>query len=178
ILPGYEARIVDENDRPVPRGEIGNLLVNADSVCAFYWNQHERTKATIEGHWLRTGDKYYQDEDGYFWYAGRSDDMLKCSGVWVSPVEIESILIEHPSVQEAAVIGREDKDKLLKPVACVVLNDGVAESPELARELQEFVIGRLPIFKRPRWVEFLPELPKTATGKLQRFKLRQQLSGQ
>src|SRR5262249_26317078 len=101
---------------------------------------------------------------------------LKCSGVWVSPVEIESVLIEHPAVQEAAVVGREDSDKLLKPAACVVLKDGMAGSPELARELQEFVLSRLPVFQRPRWVEFFPELPKTATGKLQRFKLRQQLS--
>jgi len=176
IIPGYEARIVDENDRTVAPGEVGNLLVKADSTCAFYWNQHERSKSTIEGHWIRTGDKYYQDAEGFFWYAGRSDDMLKCSGVWLSPVEIESVLIEHASGQEAAVIGREDRDKLLKPVACVVLKQGITGSPELARELQEFVLSRLPVFKRPRWIEFFAELPKTATGKLQRFKLRQQLS--
>ena len=177
IIPGYEAKIVDENDLPVPQGEVGNLLVKADSTCSHYWNQHEKTKDTIPGHWIRTGDKFYQDEDGYFWYAGRSDDMLKCSGVWLSPVEIESVLIEHPAVQEAAVIARQDKDELIKPLACVVLNDGTAGTPELARELQEFVISRLPVFKRPRWVEFFPELPKTATGKLQRFKLRETLGG-
>lgn len=175
IIPGYEARIADENHLPVKPGDIGNLLVRSDSTCAFYWNQHERSKDTIAGHWIRTGDKYSQDEDGYFWYAGRADDMLKCSGVWVSPVEIEGVLIDHPAVQEAAVIGREDKDELLKPVACVVLKDGMAATPDLARELQEFVISRLPVYKRPRWVEFFSELPKTATGKLQRFKLRQQL---
>jgi acyl-coenzyme A synthetase/AMP-(fatty) acid ligase len=154
-------------------GDIGNLWIRGDSVCAGYWNQHEKTKSTIEGHWIRTGDKYYQDADGYFWYAGRSDDMLKCSGVWVSPIEIESVMIEHPAVQEAAVIGREDNDRLLKPVACVVLKNGAARTPDLARELQEFVVSRLPIFKRPRWVEFFDELPKTATGKLQRYKLRE-----
>jgi acyl-coenzyme A synthetase/AMP-(fatty) acid ligase len=175
IMPGYEARIVDENDQPVPPGQIGNLLVKSDATCAFYWNQHDKTKETIQGHWLRTGDKYYQDADGYFWYAGRSDDMLKCSGVWVSPVEIESVLIEHPAVLEAAVVGREDHDQLLKPAACVVLRDGIAGTPQLARELEQFVVSRLPVFKRPRWVEFFPELPKTATGKLQRFKLRQAL---
>ena len=175
IIPGYEARVVDENNQTVTAGEIGNLLVKSDSTCAFYWNQHEKTKAMIEGHWIRTGDKYYQDEDGYFWYAGRSDDMLKCSGVWVSPVEIESVLIEHPAVLEAAVVGREDRDQLLKPVACVVLRDGVSGTPQLARELEDFVVSRLPIYKRPRWVEFFTELPKTATGKLQRFKLRQAL---
>lgn len=176
IIPGYEARIVDESDSPAAIGEIGNLLVKADSTCAFYWNQHEKSKNIIQGHWIRTGDKYYQDRDGYFWYAGRSDDMLKCSGVWVSPVEIESVLIEHSSVLEVAVIGKEDRDQLLKPAACVVLRDGVVGTAELARELQEFVVDRLPIFKRPRWVEFFPALPKTATGKLQRFKLREQLS--
>jgi benzoate-CoA ligase family protein len=177
IIPGYEARIVDENNEEVQQGDIGNLLVKSDSTCALYWNQHEKTKDMIQGHWIRTGDKYYQDEDGYFWYAGRSDDMLKCSGVWVSPVEIESVLIEHPSVLEAAVIGKEDRDQLLKPVACVVLRDGLSGSAQLARELEEFVVSRLPAYKRPRWVEFLPELPKTATGKLQRFKLRQAFAG-
>jgi len=178
IIPGYEARIVDDQSQPVKPGEIGNLLVKSDATCAFYWNQHEKTRETIEGHWLRTGDKYYQDADGYFWYAGRSDDMLKCGGVWVSPVEIESVLIEHPAVLEAAVVGREDRDQLLKPAACVVLRDGIAGTPQLAQELEQFVVSRLPIFKRPRWVEFFPELPKTATGKLQRFKLRQALSKQ
>jgi len=173
IIPGFEARIVDDNNRLVVQGEIGNLLVKADSTCAYYWNQHEKTKDTIEGHWIRTGDKYYQDEDGYFWYAGRADDMLKVSGVWVSPIEIERALIEHPAVQEAAVVFRKDKDELPKPVACIVTRNGAAGSPELARELQEFVLSRLPVFKRPHWVEFLPELPKTATGKIQRFKLRE-----
>jgi benzoate-CoA ligase family protein len=173
IIDGYEARIVDERDQPVKPGEIGNLLVKSDSTCSHYWNQHEKSKSTIEGHWIRTGDKYHQDADGYFWYAGRSDDMLKCSGVWVSPVEIEAVLIEHPAVQEVAVVGREDHDQLLKPAACVVLKDGTAGTSDLAYELQEFVVSRLPVFKRPRWVEFLDELPKTATGKVQRYKLRQ-----
>ena len=173
IIPGYDARIVDENDREVKQGDIGNLLISADSTCSQYWNQHEKTKDTIGGPWIRTGDKFYQDEDEYFWYAGRSDDMLKCSGVWVSPVEIESVLIEHPAVLEAAVVAREDDDQLIKPVACVVLREGEAKTPRLARELQEYVLSRLPVFKRPRWVEFFDELPKTATGKLQRYKLRE-----
>lgn len=175
IIPGYDAKIVGENNQPVMRGEVGNLLVKADSTCSHYWNQHEKSKDIIEGHWIRTGDKFYQDADGYFWYAGRSDDMLKCSGVWVSPVEIEGVLIEHPAVLEAAVIGREDQDQLIKPMACVVLRNGSAGTSDLARELQEFVTSRLPVFKRPRWVEFFDELPKTATGKLQRYKLRQQM---
>jgi benzoate-CoA ligase family protein len=172
IIPGFDARIVDDNNRAVAQGETGNLLVRADSVCACYWNQHEQTKDAIEGHWIRTGDKYYQDEDGYYWYAGRSDDMLKVSGVWISPIEIESVLIEHPAVQEAAVVFRKDADELPKPVACIVPREGSVGTPELASELQEFVTSRLPVFKRPRWVEFLPDLPKTATGKIQRFKLR------
>ena len=172
IISGYEAKIVDENNQPVQTGEIGNLLIKADSTCSHYWNQHEKSKDTIEGHWIRTGDKYSQDAEGYFWYAGRSDDMLKCSGVWVSPIEIESVLIEHPAVQEAAVVGRKDQDDLMKPLACVVLKNDTAATSDLARELQEFVVSRLPVFKRPRWVEFVDELPKTATGKLQRYKLR------
>ena len=173
IIPGYEARVVDEDDEPAKPGDIGNLLIKSDSTCSHYWNQHEKSKSTIEGHWIRTGDKYYQDADGYFWYAGRSDDMLKCSGVWVSPIEIEAVLIEHPAVQEAAVIGRKDEDELLKPAAYVLLKNGSTGTADLGRELQEFVLSRLPVFKRPRWVEFVDELPKTATGKLQRYKLRE-----
>ena len=173
IIPGYEARVVDEDDEPAKPGEIGNLLIKSESTCSHYWNQHEKSKSTIEGHWIRTGDKYYQDADGYFWYAGRSDDMLKCSGVWVSPIEIEAVLIEHPAVQEAAVIGRKDEDELLKPAAYVLLKNGSTGTADLGRELQEFVLSRLPVFKRPRWVEFVDELPKTATGKLQRYKLRE-----
>ncbi len=172
VIPGFEARIVDDNGHPVAQGQVGNLIVKADSTCSHYWNQHEKTKETIAGHWLHTGDKYHQDEDGYFWYAGRADDMMKVSGVWVSPIEIERVLIEHPSVQEVAVVFRQDTDELSKPAACVVLRDGATGGPALAKELQEFVLERLPIYKRPHWVEFLPELPKTATGKVQRFKLR------
>ena len=171
-VPGYEARIVDEHDRPVAVGEMGNLLIKGDSTCAYYWNQHDKTKQTIQGEWIRTGDKYYCDADGYYWYGGRSDDMLKAGGIWVSPVEIESVLIDHEAVQECAVIGREDGDGLAKPFAFVVLKDAASGSPELAAALQTFVRERLAEYKRPRGVEFVPELPKTATGKLQRFKLR------
>jgi benzoate-CoA ligase len=172
IIPGFDAKIVNDSGDPVAPGEIGSLLVRADSTCAYYWNEHEKTKDTFPGQWLRTGDKYHQDEDGYFWYAGRSDDMLKVSGVWVSPIEIERVLTEHPAVQEVAVVFRQDADELSKPAACIVLRSGTDGSPQLVRELQQFVLGRLPVYKRPHWVEFLPELPKTATGKVQRFKLR------
>jgi len=173
IIPGCEARLVDGEGKTVAPGEIGDLLIRSDAVCACYWNQHEKTKDIIQGQWIHTGDKYYQDEDGYFWYAGRSDDMLKVNGLWVSPIELENVLIEHPAVKEAAVVGREDDDRLLKPAAYVVLNNGNKPSPELVHELQGMVAARLSSYKQPRWVEFVPELPKTATGKVQRFKLRQ-----
>jgi benzoate-CoA ligase len=172
VVAGYDARIVDDQQQPVAPGEIGNLWISGDSTCASYWNQHEKTRRTIEGCWLRTGDKYSQDADGYFWYAGRSDDMLKVGGLWVSPVEVENALVEHPAVQECGVVGREDRDTLIKPAAYVVLRSGVAASSDLAAELQQFVRGKLAEYKRPRWVEFIAELPKTPTGKIQRFKLR------
>ena len=121
IVPGYEARIVDDEDRPVPVGEMGNLLIKGDSTCAYYWNQHEKTKQTIQGEWIRTGDKYHCDADGFYWYGGRTDDMLKAGGIWVSPIEIESVLIDHEAVQECAVVGRDDGDGLSKPFAFVVL---------------------------------------------------------
>jgi benzoate-CoA ligase family protein len=177
ILPGYEARIVDENDQPVPDGEIGNLLIKGDSVCAFYWNQHEKTKETIQGHWLRTGDKYYRDSDGYFWYVGRSDDMLKVKGMWVSPIEIESALLDHPDVQEAAVIGCADGNQLVKPAAYVVLKSGQKASDQLRDAIRKHLSSRLAAHKCPQWLEFVSELPKTATGKIQRFKLRQAAPG-
>jgi benzoate-CoA ligase len=173
-VAGYETRIVDDADQPVAVGEIGNLLVKGDSTCAAYWNKHQKTQDTIEGHWIRTGDKYHQDADGFMWYAGRGDDMLKVGGIWVSPVEVENALVEHAAVLEAGVVGRQDHDQLVKPVAFVVLAAGQSGSPELARELQDHVRGRLAEYKRPRWVEFVSELPKTATGKTQRYKLRQQ----
>lgn len=173
VVPGYEARLVDEHNQPVPRGAIGNLIVRGDSTCAMYWNKHEKTKATIEGEWIRTGDKYRQDEDGYFWYAGRTDDMLKVGGMWVSPVEVENALVEHPRVLECGVCGRSDRDGLIKPVAFVVLRDGATGTADLAQELIQYVRERLAEYKRPRWVEFLPDLPRTATGKIQRFKLRE-----
>ncbi|MEO8677740.1 MAG: benzoate-CoA ligase family protein [Vicinamibacterales bacterium] len=172
VVPGYDARIVDDQNQLVPPGEIGNLWISGDSTCAYYWNQPEKTRATIDGVWLRTGDKYSQDADGYFWYAGRSDDMLKVGGLWVSPIQVENALMAHPAVQECAVVGREDHDTLIKPCAYVVLRAATPASPALAAELQQFVRDRLAQYKRPRWVEFLPELPKTPTGKIQRFKLR------
>jgi benzoate-CoA ligase family protein len=171
-VPGYEAILVDDEGRPVPQGEIGNLRVKGDSIMAYYWNQHEKTKDTLFGHWIQTGDKYYQDADGYFWYCGRADDMLKVGGIWVSPVEVENTLIGHPAVFEAAVVGREDTDQLVKPKAFVVLKEGHAASGALETELKGFVKDKIAPYKYPRWIEFVSELPKTATGKIQRYKLR------
>ncbi len=176
LVPGYQAAIVDEQGQPVLAGEIGNLLISGDSICSQYWNKHERTKNTIVGAWIQTGDKYYQDERGTYWYAGRSDDMLKVSGPWVSPVEVESALITHAGVLSAAVVGREDHDGLIKPQAFVVLQDGVEPSEALAEELKQHVKTTLMPHKYPRWVEFVSELPMTATGKIQRYKLREMLA--
>ncbi len=177
LVPGYDAKIVNEEGREVPAGEVGNLLVTGDSACACYWNQHERTTQTITGEWVRTGDKYSRDADGYFWYAGRSDDMIKAGGMWVSPAEVESALAEHEAVVEAGVVGALDQDQLSKPLAFVVLARGLAPTPALEQELKSFVKERLAPYKYPRWIVFVPELPKTATGKIQRFKLRQLAAG-
>ena len=173
VVPGYEAKLVDDEGREVATGEVGALMVKGDSICAGYWTQHERTKATIVGDWIRTGDKYTRDADGFFWYAGRNDDMLKVSGQWVSPAEVESVLVEHSAVLEAGVVGAEDADQLTKPMAFIVLKDGPVGSAELERDLKEFVKQRLAPYKYPRWVVFIPALPKTATGKIQRYKLRE-----
>lgn len=177
VVPGYEARIVDEHGEALPRGEIGNLLIAGDSICSQYWNKHERTKATISGPWIATGDKYYQDEQGNFWYGGRSDDMLKVSGQWVSPVEVEAALVAYPAVLEAAVVGAEDGDGLVKPHAFVVLKQDQPATDELKASLQQHVKTTLQPHKYPRWISFVPELPKTATGKIQRYRLREQLAG-
>jgi benzoate-CoA ligase family protein len=173
LVPGYDARIVDPDGRDIPPGEIGDLLIKGDSICAGYWNQPEKTAATIVGEWIRTGDKYSRDADGYFWYHGRSDDMLKSGGQWVSPAEVEAAIVAHDAVLECGVVGREDKEGLVKPLAFVVLKPGRTGSPELADELKQFVKTRIAVYKCPRWIAFVDALPKTATGKIQRYKLRE-----
>jgi benzoate-CoA ligase len=173
VVPGYEARLVDETGAAVAPGSIGTLLIRGDSTCAGYWNKHEQTKATIEGHWIKTGDQYFADEDGYYFFAGRSDDMLKVGGLWVSPAQVESAILEHDAVQACGVVARSDADGLVKPAAFIVTRPGIAGSPALASELQQFVRQRLADYKRPRWIEFVDALPTTATGKIQRFKLRE-----
>ena len=171
-IPGIEIKIVDEQGRELPAGEVGELLVKADSSSPCYWNKHDLTKKTMVGEWLRTGDQFSCDEDGYYWFEGRVDDVIKAGGIKVIPTEVEATLIEHPAVIEAAVVGAPDEQGLLTPKAFVVLNRAYKPSPELANELQQFVKGKIAPYNYPRWVEFVDELPKTATGKIQRFKLR------
>jgi benzoate-CoA ligase len=172
LVDGYEAMLSNEDGQPVEAGEIGSLYIRGDSICDGYWNQPEKTRQTFKDGWISTGDKYRQDEDGFYWYCGRADDMLKVGGLWVSPIEVERVLMEHEAVQECAVVGCTDADNLVKPMAFVVLRDGSAGTPELATAIQAFVRTRLADYKRPRWVQFLDVLPKTPTGKIQRFKLR------
>jgi benzoate-CoA ligase len=172
-VPGYEVRLVDEEGRPVADGEIGELQVAGPTSAAYYWNNRERSRSTFLGPWTRSGDKYVRARDGYYTYCGRTDDMLKVGGIYVSPFEVEAALMTHEKVLEAAVVGHEDENRLVKPRAFVVLRPGVGAEPALAGELQQHVKSRLAPYKYPRWIEFLPELPKTATGKIQRFKLRE-----
>jgi 4-hydroxybenzoate-CoA ligase len=171
-VPGYEMKIVGDDGREVPQGEMGELVVNGPSAAVAYWNQREKSMTTFRGAWTHTGDKYYIDDEGYYRYAGRGDDMLKVGGIWVSPFEVEGALIANDKVLEAAVVGFPDGEGLIKPKAFVVLQAGLTGSETLVEELQAFVKSRLAPYKYPRWVEFVETLPKTATGKIQRFKLR------
>ena len=172
-VPGYEVRLVDEQGNVINKpGEMGELQISGPSAALMYWTQREKTKNTFQGPWTRSGDKYTFDADGYYTYGGRSDDMLKVSGIYVSPVEVEAALISHEAVLEAAVVGMEDENKLTKPKAFIVLKQGQSGSESLKKALQEHVKTRLAPHKYPRWIEFANELPKTATGKIQRFKLR------
>ena len=172
VTPAFEAKIVDDAGHEVSLGEIGNLMVKGDANSPYYWNKHEQTKRVMQGEWLKTGDTYYSDAEGYYWYCGRSDDMMKVGGLWVSPIEIENTLMEHPAVLESGVIGHTDADGLLKPKAYVVLKPEFKPSDELRSELQTHVKTSLAPYKYPRWVEFVDDLPKTVTGKIQRFRLR------
>jgi 4-hydroxybenzoate-CoA ligase len=170
-VPGYKVRLVNEAGADVPDGEVGELLVDAPSAGEGYWNQRSKSRRTFEGHWTRTGDKYIRDADGRYTFCGRSDDMFKVSGIWVSPFEVESALITHPAVLEAAVVPEADAEGLLKPKAFVVLR-GDAATDGLDEALKEHVKQKIGVWKYPRWIETVDALPKTATGKIQRFKLR------
>jgi 4-hydroxybenzoate-CoA ligase len=173
-VPGYEARILDEDGREVGIDEVGELVVRGPSVAEGYWNQRAKSRRTFAGEWTYTGDKYVRDADGYYYCRGRTDDMFKVSGVWVSPFEVEAALVAHEAVLEAAVIGKEDQDGLLKPKAFIVLKQGYAADARLTEALQSHVKDTAGPWKYPRWIEVRSELPKTATGKIQRFVLRQQ----
>jgi benzoate-CoA ligase family protein len=172
-VPGYDIRLVDDDGNVITtRGEMGELQVRGPTSAVMYWNNRERTRETFLGEWTRSGDKYVEDEDGYYVYCGRRDDMLKVGGIYVSPFEVEGALCTHPDVLEAAVVAWPDEDELIKPKAFVVLKAASGACDELARTLQEHVKTTLAPYKYPRWIEFRVELPKTATGKIQRFKLR------
>jgi benzoate-CoA ligase len=171
-VPGYDIRLIGEDGQPVPDGEIGELQINGPSSAIMYWNNREKSRHTFMGDWTRSGDKYTRDADGYYHYCGRSDDMLKVSGIYVSPFEVEAALMTHEAVLEAAVVAHADTDQLVKPKAWVVLKPGHEASEALADKLKQHVKDKLAPYKYPRWLEFVAELPKTATGKIQRFKLR------
>ena len=171
-VPGYELRLVDENNRDVAPGEVGELLVNGPSAADGYWNQRDKSRSTFEGAWTRTGDKYELREDGRLVYCGRTDDMFKVSGIWLSPFEVEQALVTHPAVLEAAVVAERDEDGLEKPKAFVVLKEGGEDDDAFREQLKEHVKARIGKWKYPRWVEVVDDLPKTATGKIQRFRLR------
>ncbi|MGI9415703.1 MAG: benzoate-CoA ligase family protein [Hyphomicrobiales bacterium] len=170
-VPGYTLRVVDEDGDDVPDGEIGELIVDAPSAADGYWNRREKSRNTFAGRWTWTGDKYIRDEDGYYRCCGRSDDMFKVSGIWVSPFEVEAALLAHDSVLEAAVVPHPDEENLLKPRAFVVFSEGVDYDDSLFEELKEHVKTQIGPWKYPRWIMPRTELPKTATGKIQRFKL-------
>ena len=171
IVEGYEAKIVDADSNEVPVGEMGTLKIKGDSAALCYWNAHEKSKDTFAGDWCTTGDQFHVDADGYYWYHGRTDDMLKVSGVFVAPAEIENCLLQHASVLECAVVGHEF-DGLVKPKAFVVLREGITGSDQLANQIKQFVKDRIAVYKYPRWVEFVSSVPKNDRGKIDRKKLK------
>jgi benzoate-CoA ligase len=172
IVEGYEARIVDAEGSEVPVGEMGTLKVKGDSAALCYWQAHEKSKETFAGDWCTTGDQFHVDAAGYYWYHGRTDEMLKVSGIYVAPAEIENCLLQHEAVQECAVIGHDEGDLLVKPKAFVVLRSQIGASTELAQEIKDFVKSRLALYKYPRWIEFVSSLPKNDRGKIDRKRLK------
>ncbi len=171
LLDGYKGRLVGADGKEVAVGETGTLWLSNDGTAPYYWNKHQRSKQVFQGDWFNTGDRFHQDKDGFYWYDGREDEMLKVSGQWVSPLEIEAALGQHPAVSETAVVGAADESGLTRVKAFVVLKEGTKPSPELEKEMVNFVRDRIAHFKAPRWIEFVPEMPRTVTGKLQRHRL-------
>jgi benzoate-CoA ligase len=169
-VPGYEVQLRGEQGEVLTgHDESGDLYIKGPSAALMYWNNREKSRDTFQGEWTKSGDKYSRDTDGYYTYAGRNDDMLKVSGIYVSPFEVESTLVQHPAILEAAVIGKIDADGLTKTKAFIVLKAGQSLTEE---EVKVFVKERLAPYKYPRFIQFITELPKTATGKIQRFRLR------
>jgi benzoate-CoA ligase family protein len=177
IVAGYEARIVDGEGNEQPAGEMGVLKIKGDSAALCYWNAHKKSKETFAGDWCTTGDQFHVDKEGYYWYHGRTDDMLKVSGVFVAPAEIEDCLLQHEAVLECAVVGHEEGDDLVKPKAFIVLRGNFAGTLELTEEIKLFVKSRLALYKYPRWIEFISSLPKNDRGKIDRKKLKGQQEG-
>jgi benzoate-CoA ligase family protein len=172
IVEGYEARIVDAEGREVPTGEMGTLRIKGDSAALCYWQAHEKSKETFAGDWCTTGDQFHVDAEGYYWYHGRTDDMLKVSGVYVAPSEIENCLLRHEAVLECAVVGHDAGDHLIKPKAFIVPRAGYQADEEMAEQIKEFVKSRIALYKYPRWIEFVASLPKNDRGKIDRKKLK------
>jgi benzoate-CoA ligase len=171
IVEGYEARIVGADGKEVPTGEMGTLRIKGDSAALCYWNAHEKSKETFAGDWCTSGDQFHVDEDGYYWYHGRTDDMLKVSGVYVAPAEIENCLLQHEAVLECAIVGHE-ADGLVKPKAFVVLREGFDPRDALAEDIKQFVKTHIAVYKYPRWIEFVDSLPKNDRGKIDRKQLK------
>ncbi len=176
-VPGYQTRLLDEDGKPVGRGQIGNLLVSGGSIASAYWNQREETRRNMLGEWFVTGDRYLVDEAGYYYFRGRSDDMLRVGGKWLAPQEVERTLNLHPAVAESAVVGCHGKDELIKPYAFVVLNSDASASDSLQDDIKQFVKDRIAVYKYPRWIEFTDKIPKTSGGKIQRFVLQERIRG-
>ena len=175
-VSGFDVRIVDSTGRSVPNGDVGDLMVRGESAALGYWRNHQKSKRTFRGEWVATGDKYTVDEDGYYWFIGRSDDLFKVAGRWVSPVEIEAVLLESSAVQESAVLGKKDAEGLIKPVAFIVIDEQTTPEEDVTTDLRRFVEERLPRYKRPTKFVVVDSIPKTHTGKKQRFKLRSLLN--
>lgn len=175
VVPGYRTRLLDDDGNPVKPGQIGNLLVSGGSIASAYWNQRQETKRNMRGDWFVTGDRYMVDEEGFFYFRGRSDDMLRVGGKWLAPQEVENTLDQHPVVAESAVVGYPDKDELIKPYAFVVLAQDRSPSEDLENEIKQFVKDKIAAYKYPRWIEFVDSIPKTAGGKIQRFVLQEKV---
>ncbi|MBC8443697.1 MAG: benzoate-CoA ligase family protein [Deltaproteobacteria bacterium] len=178
IVPGYEARLIDDDGNPVPAGNIGHLMIRGGSIASAYWNQRQETKQNMAGEWLITGDRYMMDPDGFYFFRGRSDDMLRVGGKWLSPMEVETTLNRHAAVAESVVVGKSDKDNLVKPFAFVVLSPGHSPDKALKEEIKAFVRERIATYKFPRWIEFIDAIPRTKGGHIQRFLLQERIASE